>query len=409
MSVCGNEHSLGVEMSLSAKVKAAYLFVLPWSLDSIGGINQVVENLMNQLERHGDYIPLLMVNSWKDTKVRRRKIKGCIHHFFRLRSPWNNRRPLINLLVFCASLGWNLLNLIRFIRTNKIDVINVHFCGLYALNISIAKKLRLFRGEFILSFHGRDLLAARQTRGLEKRLWKILLRSADTIVTCSESLKNDLILFDAHCLDRVVVIHNGIDISFLEQERDRSYRFDPALEGGELILNVATFQHIKGQDVLVKAFANVAKLFPNVHLVIIGRPGEALEQLRILIRSFGLAHCVRLYEGMPHDIISAFLEKATIFALPSRYESFGIVILEAGAFGVPVVATSVGGVSEILSHDQTGKLCEPEDSECLARELAYLLKRPEERERLGNNLRKHVLENFSWEHAYQKYVECVRA
>ena len=235
------------------------------------------------------------------------------------------------------------------------------------------------------------------------------MRSADSIVTCSESLKNDLILFDKRCLDRIVVIHNGIDISFLEQERDRSYRFDPALEGREIILNVATFQHIKGQDVLVRAFVEVAKVFENVHLVMIGRPGEALEQLRILIRSFGLEHRVWLYEGLPHDKIAAFLEKTVVFALPSRYESFGIVILEAGVFGVPVVATSVGGVSEILSHDQTGKLCEPEDSECLARELAYLLERPEERKRLGNNLRKHVMENFSWRQAYRKYVECVRA
>lgn len=396
-------------MQLLTAARESYLFMLPWSLAYFGGVNQVVVNLMHQMKRHGRYKPLLMVNSWGDTKIRRQKIKGCIHHFFRLRSPWNNRRPLINLLVFCASYGWNILHLRRFIRANKVAVINIHYCGLYALNISIAKKLRLFRGRFILSFHGTDLLAARQTRGLEKRLWKILLRSADTIVTCSESLKNDLILFDKRCLDRIVVIHNGIDISFLEQERDRSYRFDPALEGREIILNVATFQHIKGQDVLVRAFVEVAKVFENVHLVMIGRPGEALEQLRILIRSFGLEHRVWLYEGLPHDKIAAFLEKTVVFALPSRYESFGIVILEAGVFGVPVVATSVGGVSEILSHDQTGKLCEPEDSECLARELAYLLERPEERKRLGNNLRKHVMENFSWRQAYRKYVECVRA
>lgn len=396
-------------MLLLRAARESYLFMLPWSLASFGGVNQVVANLMHQMKRHGRYTPLLMVNSWGDTKIRRRKIKGCIHHFFRLRSPWNNRRPLINLLAFCAHLGWNILNLIRFIRTNKVAVINVHYCGLYALNISILKMLRLFRGKFILSFHGRDLLAARQTQGLEKRLWKILLRSADTIVTCSESLKNDLILFDARCLDRVVVIHNGIDISFLEQERDRSYRFDPALEGREIILNVATFEHKKGQDVLVKAFADVAKLFPNVHLVIIGRPGEALAQLRILIRSFGLAHRVWLFEGMPHNKIAAFLEKTTVFTLPSRYEPFGIVILEAGIFGVPVVATSVGGIREILSHDQTGRLCQPDDSEKLAKELVYLLEHPDERRRLGNNLRKRVVENFSWKRAYRKYVECVRA
>lgn len=368
----------------------------------------MVENLMNQMERHDDYIPLLMVNSWEDTKIRKQKINDHIHHFVRLRSVWNRRRPLRNLLAFFLFLPVELCSLRRFVKDNRIAVINVHYCGLYALNVSILKTLRLFGGRLILSFHGKDVLAARQAQGLEKRLWKILLRSADTIVTCSESLKNDVGVLENQCLGRIVAVHNGIDISFLERERDRIFRPDDVLDGHKIVLNVGTYEHKKGQDILIHAFAQEAEKFPDVHLVMIGRRGEALEELRELIHFFGLERRVSLYEDLPHEKMAALYKGATVFALPSRFEPFGIVILEAGAFGVPVVATNVGGVREILTHDETGRLCEPEDSECFARELAYLLKHPEERERLANNLKKHVLENFSWERAYRKYVECVK-
>lgn len=60
-----------------------------------------------------------------------------------------------------------------------------------------------------------------------------------------------------------------------------------------------------------------------------------------------------------------------------------------------------------MTHDQTGRLFEPEDSNGLVNELIYLLQHPQERLRLGGNLRKHVESNFTWEHSYQKYIEIV--
>jgi glycosyltransferase involved in cell wall biosynthesis len=396
-------------MPLPPETKPAYLFVLPWTLESLGGVSQVVENLINQMEIHGEYAPLLLVNSWTDKKIRKQKIKGRVHYFIRLRSVWNAQKRLKNLLAFIIFLPTELYCFHKFVKNQGITSINVHYCGLYAFNISILKMLRLFQGKFILSFHGKDILAARQAQRIEKFLWKILLRSTDTIVACSESLKNNIAALDKRCLSKINVIHNGIDISFMEQERDKGYRPDEPPHGGKFILNVGSFDPIKGQDLLILAFSKIAEAFPEVQLVMIGRQGEAIDKLEKLIHSLGLARRIWLYHGLPHDKLAVFYKDATVFALSSRFESFGIVILEAGAFGVPVVAADVGGIGEILAHDQTGRLCEPENSDCLARELIYLLEHPEERERLGNNLRKHVLQNFSWERAYRKYIECLRA
>ncbi len=91
-----------------------------------------------------------------------------------------------------------------------------------------------------------------------------------------------------------------------------------------------------------------------------------------------------------------------IFVLPSRNEAFGIVILEAGAFGVTVIAANVGGNPEILIHGKTGKLCASENIHSFADELRSILASSEVRKNLGENLRKHVLENFSWQRTYQK-------
>lgn len=385
--------------------KPGYLFFLSWSLDNLGGVSQVVENLIIQMERDNVYTPILMVNSWDDRILRKEKIHNIEHFFFRLRTVYDKERPVRNLLAFFIFFFSELYNLYRFLKVHQVSVVNVHYCGLSALNFSILKAMGLFRGKLLLSFHGKYLFTS-DDGAVAKKLWKLLLRTSDRVITCSEALKREVATIDNRSEGKIVAIYNGINTAFIEHERDKSYFLDKDLERRKFVLNVATFEHHKGQDILLKAFAKIESLFPEVDLVMIGRPEDALNRLKKLIQNFNLEHRVWLYEGLPHSQMAAFYERATIFALPSRYEPFGIVILEAGVFGLPVVASRVGGVKEILSHNQTAMLCEPENIECLARELTYLLERSDERERLGTNLKEHVMENFSWDRAYRRYVEC---
>lgn len=361
---------------------------------------------MYQMAQDGLCNPLLMVNSWEDKKIRKKNIAGFYHYFFRLRNLWHPQRPLMNFFAFCLYFFWHARQLLKFIKVKKIAVINFHYCGLSGLNISLLKVLRLFRGKLVLSFHGKDIVAAQGTRGIERILWKILMHSADLIVTCSESLKNDLLLFHPSSREKMVSIHNGIDVSLLENKRDKNFQLDPEFKAKPFLLNIGTFEYKKGQDILLKAFKQISSDFPDLQLVLIGRPGQALNQIKQLIGSLEVIRRVWVFENLSHTKISAFLEKATVFVLPSRYEPFGIVVLEAGAYSVPVVAFNVGGVGEILTHDKTGRLCEPDNVECLANELIHLLNWPDERARLGKNLRHHVLTNFAWKQACRKYIDC---
>lgn len=386
--------------------KESYLFILPWSLKYVGGVNQVVENLFSQMKLDGKYTPIIMVNSWDDVKIRKEKINEIDHYFFRLRSPWNASKKMVNFTAFCMELLKTSWRFYKFINLHKITTINVHYCSLFALNISFIKFIRLFKGHLILSFHGKDLLFAKQSQDIEKLLWKILLRSAERIITCSESLKNELALFDKFSFHKIVSVHNGIDISFLAEVENR--QIGSLLEKKRFILNVATLEYKKGQDILLKAFKKIENEFEDINLIIIGRSGGVEYQIQQLIESLNLSQKVIIYDGLAHKKVLEFMKQTLFFVLPSRYEPFGIVILEAGVFGKPVIASNLGGIPEILSHNVTGILFESEDINALAKEMRNLLNQAEERNRLGKNLREHVLKKFSWKRTYLKYLNAIR-
>ena len=84
--------------------KESYLFILPWELSSLGGVNQVVENLYRQMEQDGRFNPMIMVNSWGDVRFKKKAVNGIDHFFFRLRSPWDSASKTYNCLAYCLDL-----------------------------------------------------------------------------------------------------------------------------------------------------------------------------------------------------------------------------------------------------------------------------------------------------------------
>jgi glycosyltransferase involved in cell wall biosynthesis len=273
---------------------------------SVGGVSQVVENLIKQMKIHGKYVPLLMVNSWQDTRLRAEEINDHIHYFYRFRTFWQSPNSLKNILVYFLLLPTELYQFYRFLKKEGVTVINVHYCGLYALNISILKVLGFFQGTLILSFHGKDFLAAKQTRGIEKVLWKLLLRSTDKITTCSESLKQDVATLDRGCPARIIAIHNGIDPSFGDRKSDGRLCSDNELTDKKFILNVASFDPVKGQEFLIQAFSKIASDFPEIRLIMIGRKGETKKKLENLVHSLGLQKRILFYDELPHDRLPGF-------------------------------------------------------------------------------------------------------
>jgi glycosyltransferase involved in cell wall biosynthesis len=115
---------------------------------------------------------------------------------------------------------------------------------------------------------------------------------------------------------------------------------------------------------------------------------------------------VRVLVGVPHDQIPEYLAACDLFVLPSRAEGFPIVLIEAGAAGLPVVATSIPGITEFISSGVNGLLVEPDDSHALAAAINKILADDELGSSLSAKLRAESI-RFTWQHAANQFVSAV--
>jgi len=161
-------------------------------------------------------------------------------------------------------------------------------------------------------------------------------------------------------------------------------------------------------DVLLDAFRIVSKNNPRARCVIVGSglgSGSLESELRRKTIELGLADKV-VFTGHVGDVRS-YLEAADLFVLSSDKEGLPLVLGEAMAYGVPCIATAVGGNSEIVSHGQTGLLVKPRSPEQLAEAIEYLLAHPEERYRMGANALRRVQEHFNIEDSMKRLKRVV--
>jgi len=382
------------------------LFVLPWAVTAVGGVNQVVVNLMKQARRRETHRPILLEIDWNSaTPV---EVQGEEATIIRLRlpSPGSKSSPLRSLLGFLRRLPSTLQHLRRILDRHAITVVNAHFPTQGALNFCVLKALGLYHGKLILSVHGLDIRNALASRGLERWLWKLLFRCADNVVACSDALRRDVLTLEPRCGPRAMTVHNGVDRQTIEARRDARLSL-PELEGVPYVLNVGRFEPKKGQDLLIAAFARLATEFPQLHLVLVGGSGDTLEALRAQSEALGIAGRVHFHVDVPHERVPAFFARASVFCLPSRAEPFGIVLLEAALCRVPVVATRVGGVVEIVHDGVHGRLVAPEDPAALERALRELLTDRDLGERFAAAFYERVCTEFTWDRAFHRYLELI--
>jgi glycosyltransferase involved in cell wall biosynthesis len=150
------------------------------------------------------------------------------------------------------------------------------------------------------------------------------------------------------------------------------------------VVCVAKFRPEKGHDVLLDAFAIVRREVPDARLVLVGQ-GELQERLRARIHALDLAGSVEITG--PVDDVWPYLADADVFALASSSEAYGIAIAEAMAAGLPVVASDVGGIPELVVPGVSGELFAPGDAPALAAHLTRLLTSPDLRRRMSTAAR----------------------
>lgn len=168
---------------------------------------------------------------------------------------------------------------------------------------------------------------------------------------------------------RISVIPLGVDHAFFSPgNRDMARRAIGLPIKGRMMLFVGRVQPLKGADIAVEAFIAIAERIPDLFLVMVGGPSgpkgqEVMDQIRQKVTSAGLSDRVYFVAPQRHEILSSYYRAADVSIVPSRTESFGLVALEAAACGVPVVASSVGGLKTLVKHGSSGYLVSNRTSE----------------------------------------------
>jgi glycosyltransferase involved in cell wall biosynthesis len=177
----------------------------------------------------------------------------------------------------------------------------------------------------------------------------------------------------------------------------------PIAGNTRVILNIGKYEAQKGQDVLIRAFAEVGLDYKDIELILVGATDKALESLKTLSQELGVIDRVQFIQDVSFQEIPKYYRRATIFCLPSKKEGFPLVLLEAARFRVPIIASHVGGIPELISSGENGMLVSPDNPSELASSLRLYLSQPVVAREMADRLFKIVELDFTWKKVYEKY------
>jgi len=320
--------------------------------------------------------------------------------------------------------------LVKLSREMKIDVVHSHATSgfSYALLKNFLKSV-LKKPRCVVHVHGttKGVMSAMRRSPFEgnnieqsiRRYYYPIARemftwrNADVVVANSKFLKNELIDLYGISERKIYVIHNGVDLNIFYPRRARSKifkRLGLKLKS-KLILYLGGFRLVKGSLCLIKTMEEVHSRLKDAVLLFVGgdSPLEkrykkgAMKEISYLIKE----GAIRFIKNIPHLLLPEYYSAADVVVVPSVYDTFPKVVLEAMACGTPVVAFAIGGIPEIISHEKTGILVKPGDSMQLAEALTTILTCQDMKEKIVSNSIRFVSSRFAWAHVTKQMVKGV--
>ena len=195
--------------------------------------------------------------------------------------------------------------------------------------------------------------------------------------------------------DRIVLIPNGINVQvfkpipLLQRQQQREAR---DMQGNPMIGIIARLSSVKGIDVLIAAMPSVLQQYPQACLWIVGQ-GDQEAYLKECVRKHRVESSVQFFTHVQES--RALLPLFDVFVMPSIQEGLGLSVIEAQACGVPVVASKVGGLVDLIEDGKTGFLVEPRDHLALAKGIMAILKDPQRAASMAVQARRQVESRFN--------------
>lgn len=271
-----------------------------------------------------------------------------------------------------------------------LDLFHVHYAIPHTISGCLAREILGRRAlPIVTTLHGTDITLVGRHPAYS-RVVRFALRDTEGLTAVSESLaRQTRTFFDFD--GEIEVIHNFVDPQRYRPEAGETIRPTLAAEDELILAHVSNYRPVKNTPDIVRIFAKVAEAVP-ARLVFVG-DGPERATCRDLARELGVLDRVRFLGETPD--VAGLLASADLFFLPSSQESFGLGALEAMACGVPVLASRVGGLPEVVDDGETGLLFEPHDVDGFAAAALALLRDDARREAMGAAARERAKTLFS--------------
>jgi len=259
---------------------------------------------------------------------------------------------------------------------------------------------RLYGMPVFIKTHGSDI------HDIQSSLRSILtawgLKKARKVFCVSRDLKSRVVKMGVD-KDRIITVYNGIDrtVFYPQDKIEARKKFNIPLDM-TLMLFVGNLETVKGPDVLINAFNKIKSNIINGKLYLAGE-GSLLKDLKEKCRVYGLEKSVIFSGSVAHEEMGCMMNTADLLIVPSRNEGVPNVILEAMACQVPVVATRVGGIPEVVIENETGLLVESENPAQLANAMKEALRK----EWNKDTILKHS-KQYTWEKNISATLGCIQ-
>lgn len=317
-------------------------------------------------------------------------VDGIPHHILR----WS--RHLNPIAVFLGT-----LDVIRLLRKKQYDIVHVH-CSLAGF---VGRVVAHWLGvkKVMFTVHA---FASRPNQSFWKQsmllnIERALDRYTDHYCVSTKIFKNELIRKKIASSQVISMIPLGIEIKPTQLSRAEARARLGLNTDSPMIICAGRFETQKGFRYLIEALSIVLREVPDTVLVLLGE-GPLRTEYEQLASSLGIRESVH-FAGWRTDA-PELLPAADVFSLPSLWEAFGYVLLEAMAAGVPIAASNVDGIPEVLDQGRLGELHAPQDAPALALVLIRLLTRPDHRASLSKAGLEHVSAHHSLEAMTREYT-----
>ena len=359
---------------------------------SVGGSGVVATELASALAARGHDVHVLS----SETPFRLRDEPGLSFH--KVDTP---AYPLFREPQYLLSLA---TKIVQVSRTRDLDIVHAHYAVPHAAAAYLARQIIGDSGRqtpgIVTTLHGTDItLVGRDPSYAETVAYCI--DQADVVTAVSQSLKADTY--------RALRVRQPIEVipNFLDCDRHRridvpALRAELAPQGQPVIVHISNFRPVKRVEAVVEIFRRIRAQRPARLLLVGDGPDLGTAQMRIA--EHGLQQDVE-FRGELQDI-TPILSASDLFLLPSAQESFGLAALEAMACEVPVVASCVGGLPEVIEHEVTGFLHRPDDLQAMADSALRVLADDELRVRITTAARRTVTRRFCTDVVVPLYEAC---